>query len=292
MPGCSTIPPPSTDREDRLAAVAGELSATLVDDATREALLRQLGDGGRAVSLGELAMLDGSALSLHLGVDPALASGLTLRAPEGRPGSTERPLVTWIPESAEPATLTYYGDGKVDSVLNAEATPDRPVLLVEVASALDRDTEGYASAEYRMLSTASMKGVRLRRIKIQHDSEVGPFNDPEIYMTCAFPNGDSVKIYLPNVDEEDHWYVRDKLIVNWYLTYGNPMRCAFFEEDGGSFGTITVTAGATLGGVTGQFQYVFPIKNDDDDMGRTIINWDDPNCTTYTTGDVDFRLCW
>lgn len=239
----------------------------------------------------ELAMPDGSALSLHVGVDPALASGLTLRPPPGRPGSSEWPLVTWIPEAAEPTTLTYYSDGKVDAVLNAEVTPERPVLLVEVAAAPDPDTAGTSTPGYRAIDRLN-EGSRFRRIRILDDHESGPFNGPEIYMTCAFPNGEHVKVYLPNTDEVGQWYDRDKLIVNWYLTYGNPMRCAFFEEDGGSFGTITVTAEGTLGGISGQFQYVFPIKNDDDEMGRTIINWNDPNCTMYSTGDVDFRLCW
>ena len=39
-----------------------------------------------------------------------------------------------------------------------------------------------------------------------------------------------------------------------------------------------------------QLHYELPVRDNDDDLGRTLINFADPSGTIFSTGAVDFKL--
>ena len=80
------------------------------------------------------------------------------------------------------------------------------------------------------------------------------------------------------------WY-REDLDDTEITDYGDVAAIMWWEEDGGDLMTIElkfVWKGQTV-------TFTFRLRDDDDEMGSLILNFNDPLDTVYNTGDIKWE---
>lgn len=288
----------SSSEEERLVDSASTLSELISDRAFRGELIERLSQkatGDYEVLLADLAdvtLADGRRVGDALDATGILSDGRPyhIAAPLGIEGlrDAEAPRVTYVPDRPEEEldVLSYFAAGQLVETRAASEPPTEPVFVIALNERVNTGAEDVESHSAPLMSDAAgpRKEITLKTITIFNDHEPWSKGKPEIFMACAFPNGSSAKIYLSDVDEERIVYWPMKPLVNYYLSYGNPMVCSVFEEDGGTYGPFTIS----YSGVS----FTFQIHDKDESLGHTPVNFYDENDKAYSTGDAEFTLSW
>jgi hypothetical protein len=234
------------------------------------------------------------------------------------------PLVTWMPAGEDDKTIqrvkAYDANGNVHW-LNGQEAPDFPVIVLSMNERTDEngstfdtigaDDEagsgpgsgggsssggGGSGGNYNPLPPRNWGNrEHLDEVKMHNWSEGWLMGWPEYRLQIKTASGiDQINFQFPhNVglweDEDRDMHVWKPIgtrffngMFYWYPEYGNYYICFWSEIDGGGPISFTVT-------ISGQ-NYGFSISDGDDILGSNIVNYQDPNGTTYSCGNVDWRI--
>jgi hypothetical protein len=142
----------------------------------------------------------------------------------------------------------------------------------------------YNTGKYDYITYAKFQNIDRKR-----DVEPWALGEAEMYVKVLFatPQGSvsDVKYGVWNDWGNTNWigeYFTKEVNLNcqaikWdRAKYGDVMKYVWMEEDGGNWGTITVTVEPKAWGVSlGKVEYKLPIQNNDDWAGEQIVEWTD-----------------
>jgi len=193
--------------------------------------------------------------------------------------------------------VTAYNINGETKSLDAIVPPEEPVLVIIPCE---------HGGEHSIISTDSDLVIRkelspsgdgneheygmveiLYKIKIHDDHEPWIKGKPEIYASWGFemPTNNYGKYWMnsgsKDVNEEGKWYTINGNLFRWYSEYGSVFAMQIFESDGGSN-----KLGVTINGK----KFAIEWEDDDDSLGRTIINFQDPWDDRYDTGDAEWYM--
>lgn len=195
-----------------------------------------------------------------VGLNERTDSNGYLRPEFVHPSSRNRVVEKFVEDPADPGGDVVYEQNS-------------PTLSIVPSNVCDARTHAYGDQEI------------MYQVKINNDHEPWVKGSPEIYATYAFPNGQAGvrgQFFMSNVDNEGQWYTINGPLFYWHSTYGNVFAMAFYEQDGSNWGTVNLTLGS--------FSYTLAITDGDDPMGATVVNFLDPICGSYSTGDAEFKM--
>ncbi|EST35809.1 hypothetical protein N566_17230, partial [Streptomycetaceae bacterium MP113-05] len=242
-----------TDWQDRVrdAALASEsVSLTdLVDDApgsAAHALEPRLDRAERRLAAAKGLDADTAPLlNLRLAADSmrdALSAGTA-------------PLVATAPADEDARAVTAWDDRGRTHTLDARTAPERPVYVVGVDTSralkagLDVLREEMAAsglgsaahtteADARATAGAGFWSTRINSVHLSDDKEPWVKGSAEIYtLVTGFGHDGKARVdpvEMPYLDEDDHTYYPQQILVNWSYYKYNLADAVMMEEDGGT----------------------------------------------------------
>lgn len=82
----------------------------------------------------------------------------------------------------------------------------------------------------------------------------------------------------------------NRFLFNWNTAnVGDWTTEKWIEEDGGTFFTLNFGVSYKIGGVTATAGVSIPIKNNDDDLGISLVQFTDPNSTEYSQSGIKIK---
>ncbi|MFR9757734.1 DUF3103 family protein [Streptomyces sp. TR06-5] len=273
----SLADPAWQDRVEK-AALASETVrlAPLADRADDEAAARTLAPRLHRAErrLAEAKGLDADTpplLNLRLAADSMRAALADGRAP----------LVAAAPADETARTVPAYDSRGRTHTLNVRSVPERPVYIVDVdatralAAGMDvlreeLTAQGLGGAAARVADNApTAQGgfwtTRITSVRLSDNKEPWVKGSSEIYtLVTGFGHDGKVRVdpvEMPYLDDEDHTYYPNQVLVNWSYYKYNLADAVMMEEDGGTnYHDLAQALATALLTITDQGMYI-PLVN-------------------------------
>ena len=228
------------------------------------------------------------------------------------------PLVAYVPADINDEDLkviTAYDTEGNRHILNAQEAPNFPVIVLAINERVNKNgklhprlvttkalkepiggggtgggDDGDGSGTYN--ETRSDGNVEyIRKIKVNNDHENWYLEPAEIRVKVLIPSlgGAVVDNLIGDPEPEDEWQNHYERLLRWYFgDYDDYIIMVWYEHDDDNT-TFTRSFSATdpNTGISSSFSIEY--TNDDDQMGRTLVNRRDPLSDVYSTGDIDWR---
>lgn len=223
------------------------------------------------------------------------------------------PLVAYTPEGIDEMDLkeikAYDVDGNVH-MLSSEVAPTVPVIVLGVSERVDDEGNvheglltdklvvggggggsGGGSTNPYLSSRSSGNAEYIRQVKIINDYERWHNEPAEIRVKVLMPSlgGEIVDQFIGDPEPEDRFHTINKRLFRWYFNnYDNYAVLVWYEHDNDNksisfnFGFRDPTSGLST-------SFSYSLTNDDDPMGRAIVDRRDPLSDIYGTGDVSWQ---
>ncbi|WP_228390528.1 DUF3103 family protein [Streptomyces smaragdinus] len=250
-------------------STARSLALSLADGTFRSQVARATA-GGAEVSLAPLAGQAGSAFRSEVaaadrkvaaakGLDADTGSLLTVQLAGADTTaaalSATAPLVATAPNDDEATSVTAYDSLGRAHRLDAKVAPEQPVLVVgldgdkavsEGMQVLNRElaAAGVATPASTAATTTSTQAAaadgywtsRVTAVRLSDDQETWIKGNAEIFtVTSGFGLDGKVRVdtvTMPYLDDADHTYYPNQILVNWSLYKYNLADTVMFEDDG------------------------------------------------------------
>lgn len=223
------------------------------------------------------------------------------------------PLVAYTPEGIDEMDLqeikAYDADGNVH-MLSSEVAPSVPVIVLGVSERVDDEGNVYeglvndklvvgggggggggGSTNPYLSSRTSGNAEYIRQVKIINDYERWHNEPAEIRVKVLMPSlgGEIVDQFIGDPEPEDRFHTINKRLLRWYFnTYDNYAVLVWYEHDNDNK-SISFNFGFTDPNSGFSTSFSYSLTNDDDPMGRAIVNRRDPLSDIYGTGDVSWQ---